>query len=77
MNVMQARLSDELHSVREALALEEKRRKAVEKELSSIKNAVPESEDDFEVLYTMHSTWLIFFIVEIWMNRVTGQNGLV
>lgn len=43
-----ARLSDELHTVREALSLEEKRRKAVEKELSSIKNAVPESEDDFE-----------------------------
>lgn len=43
-----ARLSDELHTVREALSLEEKRRKTVEKELISIKNAVPESEDDFE-----------------------------
>ncbi|KAI3730987.1 hypothetical protein L1987_62169 [Smallanthus sonchifolius] len=43
-----ARISDELQSVREALSLEEKRRKAVEKELSSIKNPVPESEDDFE-----------------------------
>nr|GFC37512.1 kinesin-like protein KIN-UC isoform X1 [Tanacetum cinerariifolium] len=42
------KLSDELQAVREALSLEEKRRKAVEKELSSIKNAVPESEDDFE-----------------------------
>ncbi|PWA74937.1 armadillo repeat-containing kinesin-like protein 1 [Artemisia annua] len=42
------KLSDELHAVKEALALEEKRRRAVEKELSSIKNAVPESEDDFE-----------------------------
>ncbi|XP_023764695.1 kinesin-like protein KIN-UC isoform X1 [Lactuca sativa] len=42
------KLSNELFTVREALSLEEKRRKAVEKELSSIKNAVPESEDDFE-----------------------------
>ncbi|XP_071732971.1 kinesin-like protein KIN-UC isoform X2 [Rutidosis leptorrhynchoides] len=43
-----ASLSDELHAVREVLVLEEKRRKAVEKELSSINYAVPESEDDFE-----------------------------
>lgn len=42
------KLNDELCAVREALSLEEKRRKAVEKELISIKNAVPESEDDFE-----------------------------
>ncbi|KAM0005924.1 putative plus-end-directed kinesin ATPase [Helianthus debilis subsp. tardiflorus] len=42
------RLGDELQAVRDALSLEEKRRKTVEKELSSIKNAVPESEDDFE-----------------------------
>ncbi|XP_076911363.1 kinesin-like protein KIN-UC [Bidens hawaiensis] len=42
------RLSDELQSVRETLSLEEKRRKSVEKELISIKNAVPESEDEFE-----------------------------
>ncbi|XP_076919903.1 kinesin-like protein KIN-UC [Bidens hawaiensis] len=45
---LQTRLGDELQSVREALSLEEKRRKTVEKELISIKNAVPESEDDFE-----------------------------
>nr|XP_043631245.1 kinesin-like protein KIN-UC isoform X2 [Erigeron canadensis] len=43
-----ARLSDELQAVREVLSLEEKRRKAVEKELSNINYAVPESEDDFE-----------------------------
>ncbi|KAD2804795.1 hypothetical protein E3N88_38172 [Mikania micrantha] len=43
-----ARLSDELQAFREALSLEEKRRKVIEKELSDIKNAVPESEDDFE-----------------------------
>lgn len=49
---MQVRLGDELEAVREALSLEEKRRKVVEKELSSIKNPVPESDDDFEVLYT-------------------------
>ena len=47
---MQVKLSNELQAVREALSLEEKRRKAVEKELSSIKNVVPESEDNFEVL---------------------------
>ncbi|KAI7753065.1 hypothetical protein M8C21_016820 [Ambrosia artemisiifolia] len=43
-----ARLGDDLQAVKEALSLEEKRRKAVQKELISIKNAVPESEDDFE-----------------------------
>ncbi|KAL4575234.1 hypothetical protein LXL04_022076 [Taraxacum kok-saghyz] len=42
------KLSSELYAVREALSLEEKRRKTVEKELISIKNAVPECEDDFE-----------------------------
>lgn len=44
------KLSDELQAVREALSLEEKWRKAVEKEQISIKNVVPESEDEFEVL---------------------------
>ncbi|KAK9064079.1 hypothetical protein SSX86_017951 [Deinandra increscens subsp. villosa] len=48
LSAEKARLSDELQAVREALSLEEKRRKATEKELSSIRNAVPESEDDFE-----------------------------
>lgn len=47
---MQVKLSDELHAVREALALEVKRWRAVEKELSNIENVVPESENDFEVL---------------------------
>ena len=37
---MQVKLSDELHAVREAFAPEEKRMRAVEKELSSIKTLI-------------------------------------
>ncbi|KAK1416612.1 hypothetical protein QVD17_32403 [Tagetes erecta] len=48
LSLEKASLGDELQAVRESLSLEEKRRKIVEKELSSIKNPVPESEDEFE-----------------------------
>lgn len=42
------RLSDELHTVRQNLQVEEKRRKQAENELLNIKKIVPESEDAIE-----------------------------
>ncbi|XP_027104935.1 kinesin-like protein KIN-UC isoform X7 [Coffea arabica] len=42
------RLNDEIHTLRQALKVEEMRRKAAENDLVNIKKVVPESEDGFE-----------------------------
>lgn len=58
----QDRLNDEIHSMRQALAAEEKRRKAAENELINIKKVVPECEDGFEVSGNL---WALFSLLKV------------
>lgn len=50
-NLKKATITEELQTVKQRLLVEEKQRKTVENELVKLKKAVPENENDFEVIW--------------------------